>query len=128
MKIQRITINQPTNHQMTNKPSFKGWVNGNYYKDEVIKMAKEALNNPNWKQDLLKNKDDIGKVLSTWHKDLYSEQGGGATRFLSGVLSFGLSEVLISGPIAIGCAISNAKINKLINEIAKCLDDLRRKG
>lgn len=120
MKVQSISLAQkPT------KKSFKGYVNGHYYSDEVILRAKEALNNPNWKNDLLKMKSSVINEVATWHEGL-ENQGGGLTRVLIGILSFGASEVLMDSAVALGTTISNASINKRINDIAKCLDDLRR--
>ena len=70
MKINQILNYNNNNYHNTNhrKNNFKGYVNGNYYRDEIIMEAKKALNNPNWKEKFLASKTSLGESFSTWHK------------------------------------------------------------
>ena len=54
MRIQRIENNNVMNNK--NTKSFKGYVNGKYYEDWIIREAKETMHNPNWKDKFLKKK------------------------------------------------------------------------
>ena len=57
MRIQRIENNNVLNNK--NTMSFKGSANGKYYEDWIIKEAKEAMHNPNWKDKFLKKKKEM---------------------------------------------------------------------
>ena len=48
MRIQKVE-NTSVINKNHNAKSFKGSVNGKIYEDWIIKEAKEALDNPNWK-------------------------------------------------------------------------------
>ena len=123
MRIQPI-IN--SNDYGNCKPrTFKGYINGHYYSDEIISKAKKALKNPHWRDELLRQKSNVIDDVASWHEGI-QDQGGGFTRTMAAILSFGATEVVVDSIVAAGSAMNNASINKEINQIAKCLDDLRR--
>ena len=120
MKVLPISSNQYQKQQ-----NFKGYVNGNYYKDEIIEKAKEALDNPLWKEKYLRTKASISERVSSWHEE-FDEFGGKKGRILLGVLTLGISEVLMNTGIAAGTAMSNSAVDKTVNEIEKCMKDLKK--
>lgn len=121
--LQSINTNSTLNRKSTN---FKGYVNGNYYKDEVIELAKKYKYNPHWKDELRKGKESIKKAISEWHYEYANPDSSNptASRVLVGIFSLGLSEVIMNTTTAISTAVNNSGIEKLINEVAKCIDDL----
>lgn len=134
MKIQQIGNSNGVNYLRTKKDvfsnssmTFKGYVNGNYYKDSVIKIAKEALRNPNWKREFLERKELNKKNIYKWHEGLFDDNET-ANRILGAIFSLGLSELFFTGLFTANCVVDNALIEKKINEIERCIDDLRGAG
>lgn len=131
MRIQSITNVSNANYQAKKvgknniQPSFQGYVNGNYYKDEIIALAKKYRYSSTWKDELRRMKSDVVNDVATWHEAI-KDQGGALTRGLCALLSFGASEVLVGGMAATAGIINNVSIEKQINEIAKCMDDLNK--
>lgn len=130
MRIQSITNVSNTNYQVKKvgknniQPSFQGYVNGNYYKDEIIALAKKYRYSSTWKDELRKGKESIKHAISNWHNE-YANDEDGIGRTITAVTSFGLSELIMNTATGVGAAVKNRKIEKMINEIAKCIDDLR---
>ena len=129
MKIQKIAQYNGANSQKKYiKPNFQGFVNGNYYRDEIIALAKKYRYNPHWKEELRKGKESIEHAIENWHHDVTWGDGGEydkTNRTLLGIFSLGISEVLMNTTYGISAALKNKKIENMINEIAKCIDDLR---
>lgn len=133
MNIQAIKLHESQNYyrkgaQKSNHVSFNGYINGNYYKDDIIALAKKYRYSSDWKQELRTGKETIDHAIENWH----NEYGPGssddckAARIITGITSLGLSEVLMGTAVGIGAAVKNRKIEKMINEIAKCIDDLNK--
>ena len=134
MKIQQIGNSNGVNYLRTKKDvfsnssmTFKGYVNGNYYKDSVIKVAKEALRNPDWKREFLEQKELNKKNIYKWHEGLFDDNKT-ANRILGAVFSLGLSELFFTGIFTANCVVDNALIEKKINEVERCMDDLKAEG
>ena len=129
MKIQRIEYLNNNNISNNHSKTFKGFVNGNYYKDEIIELAKKYRYSSTWKDDLRKNKETIEHAIANWHDDVVWGAGDGeynkTNRVFLGCFTLGLSEVLMGASSGISAAIKNKKIESMISEIAKCIDDLR---
>ena len=127
MKINRVEVVGINNHKLNqsnknSRQSFQGFVNGNYYKDEVIQEAKKALNNPNWKEKFLARKKTLGETLSTWH-----EREGSSdltSRVLMGIFTLGISEVTWGLANRAMDVSDNREIDLFIEEVENCIDDL----
>lgn len=128
IRIQPIT-NSNYQNRVVNKniiqPSFQGYVNGNYYKDEIIELAKKYRFSSTWKDELRKGKESVEHAISNWHHE-YADDEDGIGRAITAVTSFGLSELIMDTATGVGAAVKNRKIEKMINEIAKCMDDLNK--
>ena len=125
MRIQKITNN---NYQtVKNANSFKGVVNGKHYEDEIINEAKKALNNPAWKDKFVQQKKTASEAISSWHDSL--DAGGHseniAARVALGVCSLGLTEVGFGALEVFETRQENKRIDKKIDNIKDCMDDLR---
>ena len=105
----------------TNK-SFKGYVNGKYFADEIIKEAKLALKNPDWKNAFIAKKRSLGESFATWHNRQGSNDIAG--RVLMGVFTLGLSEVTWGIAQAALDATDNKQIDETIKEIEECMEEL----
>ena len=108
------------------RKTFKGYVNGNYYSDEIIKKAKKALFDSNWKEKILAKKRTLKDSFSSWHNR--SGQNDIAGRVLMGVFTLGLTEVTWGLTQAAMDAMDNDNIDKEIEEIERCIEDLRKGG
>ena len=129
MKIQAIQYNDyGFGIKKSVVPSFKGYVNGNYYRDEIIKLAKEYMYDANWKKILREDKESIGKAMASWqHKIEWGdcdEDHDNYSRVFLGIFTLGASEVVGNVAAGISAKVKNNKIENMINEIAKCMDDL----
>lgn len=124
MRINQISSFNSNVYQKThpNNTSFKGIVNGRYYRDEIIEAAKKALKDPNWKDRMLAKKRTLEESFATWHK-----RGGDndlAGRVLMGIFTLGITEVTWGLSQAAMDAQDNHQIDKDIEEIERCIDDL----
>ena len=130
MKINPITnssnFNYPLNQTNNANKSFKGIVNGKYYRDEVIREAKKALFNPNWRDKFYARKRDVGETLATWHRREGSNDL--ATRIFMGVATLGLTEVTWGLAHLADDASENRSIDKFIKEVEECMEDLGSGG
>ena len=129
MKIQAVTNFNSSQMQKNNMPfkttTFKGYVNGKFYKDEIIQMAKKFKNKPNWEAELRKGKQTLGEALSSWHHNIApSDSKPNVFRFFMGIYTLGISEILMGGITTVETAISNNKIENDIDDIANCIKDL----
>ena len=125
MRIQKIA----TDYQIRNNTqSFKGFVNGKYYEDWIIKEAKEAFDNPKWRNKFLKNKKTVTESLKTWQDTL--DTGGDAenkvTRVLMGIFSLGATEVGYGALGIIEDQQKNKEIDRNIEKIEDCMVDLNK--
>lgn len=126
MRIQRIENNNVMNNK--HAKSFKGYVNGKYYEDWIIKEAKEAIHNPKWQDKFLEKKKSISKSLKTWQDtlDTGGEEENIATRVILGVCSLGISEIGFGALGILEDRDENKRIDKTINKIRDCIEDLWR--
>ena len=126
MRIQRIENNNVLNNK--NTMSFKGSANGKYYEDWIIKEAKEAMHNPNWKDKFLQKKKTVSDSLKTWQDtlDTGGEEENIATRVILGVCSLGISEIGFGALGILEDRDENKRIDKTINKIRDCIEDLWR--
>lgn len=130
MKIQAIKNANNTGSQTQNlnknfnQPSFKGYVNGKFYDDWIIQKAKSALKDPSWEKTFRKNQNYLNEYLK-WHEAI-EDQGGLKTRVISGIFSFGATEVLMGGLTLIAAAIDDTE--KVINNVKDCMIDLLKSG
>lgn len=126
MRIQKITNN---NYQtVKNANSFKGVVNGKHYEDEIIKEARKALKDPNWKDKFVKQKKTASEAIASWHDSL--DAGGNsenlASRIAMGISSLGLTEVGFGTLEVIETRQENKRIDKKIDNIKDCMEDMWR--
>lgn len=126
MRIQRIENNNVMNNK--NTKSFKGSANGKYYEDWIIKEAKEAMHNPNWKDKFLKKKKTVSDSLKTWQDtlDTGGEKENIATRVILGICSLGITEVGFGTLGVLEDKSENKRIDETINKIHDCIEDLWR--
>lgn len=113
--------------EYNSNPSFQGYINGNYYKDEIISLAKNYRNNSSWKEELRKNKVSLPNAISNWHNNIsWSDEKGSpkTNRFFLAFITAGLGEIIAGIGLGISSIIKNYKIEKEINKIDKCLKDL----
>ena len=127
MRIQKVE-NTSVINKNHNAKSFKGSVNGKIYEDWIIKEAKEALDNPNWKDKFLKRKKTVSDSLKTWQDtlDTGGEEENIATRVILGVCSLGISEIGFGALGILEDRDENKRIDKTINKIRDCIEDLWR--
>ena len=127
MRIQKVE-NTSVINKNRNAKSFKGSVNGKIYEDWIIKEAKEALGNPNWKDKFLKRKKTVSDSLKTWQDtlDTGGEEENIATRVILGVCSLGISEIGFGALGILEDRDENKRIDKTINKIRDCIEDLWR--
>ena len=125
MKIQKITTNYQTKN---NTQNFKGTVNGKYYEDWIIKEAKDAFDNPKWRNKFLKNKKTVTESLKTWQNSLDAgdETENKVTRALMGVFSLGVTEIGYGTLGIIEDQQKNKQIDKNIETIEDCMVDLKK--
>ncbi len=127
MRIQKVE-NTSIINKNHNAKSFKGTANGNYYEDWIIKEAKEAMHNPNWKDKFLQKKKTVSDSLKTWQDtlDTGGEEENIATRVILGVCSLGISEIGFGALGILEDRDENKRIDKTINKIRDCIEDLWR--
>ena len=130
MKIQHIEHSiyrnyQKSNNNQSNKSiTFKGWVNGRYFENEIIKEAKEAFNNPNWKNNFLKMKTSIAETLTTWHD---RDQAGIGGRIIGAICSLGLTEIGVGIVCTLEDQAENKRIDEKIEKIEECIEEIKRR-
>ncbi len=130
MRVQKISIvnnitqqkNITTNNMSLN---FKGKVNGKEYEDWIIKEAKEALDNPKWRNEFLKQKQTVSEAISNWHETLDTEAPK-TTRVLMGIFSLGVTEVGYGLLNIAETRQENKQIDKKIEHIEDCMIDLQK--
>lgn len=121
MKISKISTFSNQQNKTRNQ-NFCGYVNGKFYRDEVINEARNALKNPEWKEKIIARKRTLGETLSTWHEREGSNDL--ATRILMGIFTLGLTELTWGAAHRIMDASDNKEIDNLIKEIEECIVDL----
>ena len=90
--------------------SFKGYVNGKYYDETVIKLAKRCLGNLEYRKEIQTECTNFLKRYFYTPKDCI------IPRLIASVGTFGLTEIFIA-------ATTQSKISE-IKKIRKCLVDL----
>lgn len=108
--------------------TFKGFANGRYYDDWIIKEAKEAMNNPDWKDKFIQKKKTVSDSLKTWQDtlDTGGENENMATRVILGICSLGISEIGFGALGILEDKNENKRIDETINKIRNCMVDLWR--
>ena len=111
-----------------NMQTFKGFANGRYYDDWIIKEAKEAMNNPDWKDKFIQKKKTVSDSLKTWQDtlDTGGENENMATRVILGICSLGISEIGFGALGILEDKNENKRIDETINKIRNCMEDLWR--
>ena len=111
-----------------NMQTFKGFANGRYYDDWIIKEAKEAMNNPDWKDKFIQKKKTVSDSLKTWQDtlDTGGENENMATRVILGICSLGISEIGFGALGILEDKNENKRIDETINKIRNCMVDLWR--
>ena len=115
MNIQSINSVYQNN---SNKTSFKGYINGNYYTDSIIKASKDALKNSNWEQELL------AKRVSFLKQYIDFSHGSNLHRVLFAIMSLGMSEFIFAGLYGLNTYINNGIIKETIKDMKHCIKDL----
>ena len=126
VSITKTDINkyQKTVHAEKNdKKTFKGSVNGNFYTDEVIKEAKEAFKNPNWRKKFMQAKKTVSESFSNWHEREGNDLTG---RILMGIFTLGVSEITWGLAHTAMDAMDNKSIDRHVQEIERCIEDLKK--
>ena len=126
MRIQKIENSNIINKN--NMQTFKGFANGRYYDDWIIKEAKEAMNNPDWKDKFIQKKKTVSDSLKTWQDtlDTGGENENMATRVILGICSLGISEIGFGALGILEDKNENKRIDETINKIRNCMEDLWR--
>lgn len=108
--------------------TFKGFANGRYYDDWIIKEAKEAMNNPDQKDKFIQKKKTVSDSLKTWQDtlDTGGENENTATRVILGICSLGISEIGFGALGILEDKNENMRIDEAINKIRNCMEDLWR--
>lgn len=129
MRIQKVE-NTSVINKNRNAKSFKGYVNGKYYEDWIIKEAKEALDNPKWQDKFLEKKKSVSQSLKTWQDtlDTGGEEENIATRVFLGVCSLGISEIGFGALGILEDRDENKRIDKTISTIKDCIIDILNGG
>ena len=111
-----------------NMQTFKGFANGRYYDDWIIKEAKEAMNNPDWKDKFIQKKKTVSDSLKTWQDtlDTGGENENMATRVILGICSLGISEIGFGALGILEDKNENKRIDETINKIRNSMEDLWR--
>ena len=99
---------------------FKGYVNGKFYKDEVIQKAKQALKQP----EILKSfkQKSFLDTYKTWHEGTLAESI--RERVTVAILTLGISEISWTLIGRLADVIDNAEKKKMLEEILSCMQDL----
>ena len=129
MRIQKVE-NTSVINKNRNAKSFKGYVNGKYYEDWIIKEAQEALDNPKWQDKFLEKKKSVSQSLKTWQDtlDTGGEEENIATRVFLGVCSLGISEIGFGALGILEDRDENKRIDKTISTIKDCIIDILNGG
>lgn len=129
MRIQKVE-NTSVINKNRNAKSFKGYVNGKYYEDWIIKEAKEAIHNPKWQDKFLEKKKSVSQSLKTWQDtlDTGGEEENIATRVFLGVCSLGISEIGFGALGILEDRDENKRIDKTISTIKDCIIDILNGG
>ena len=115
MKIHSL---QSTNFHSTNaNKAFKGYINGKYYRDEIIEKARQAMKNSNWEKEMLSKKAKLSDYFEI--EDLHPVQ-----RVAAAVVSFGTTELLAA--FATIADVLSDNTEKDIEEIKNCIIDIYR--
>ena len=128
MKLSAINVIRATNSNYgkrntkteQNEKSFKGYVNGKYYKDEIIKIAEKALEDPKiLKQFKRKN---FFETYTTWHDGNMADSIG--ERVFLGIFTLGISEISWTFFARLNDIIENHDNKKNLDEVLKCMKDI----
>ena len=103
--------------------TFRGYVNGKFYKDEIIQKAKKALKDPEILKEF-KQKSFLD-TYKTWHEGNMAHSKG--ERIGLAILTLGLSEVSWTLIARLGDISDNIKNKKDLDEILSCMSDLINK-
>lgn len=125
MKIYAINASNDyatkNNTKMTQmSPNFKGYVNGNFYRDEIIQKAKQAVKDPKILK-AFKQKSFI-ETYKTWHEGNMANSKG--ERILLGIFTLGLSEITWTLFGRLSDIMDNMEKKKDLDEILNCMHDL----
>ena len=126
MKVNTVLCNNVNQHRtLTKNIEFKGKVNNRYFSDSVIWEAKQAFDNPNWRDKFLSRKTSISETLTTWHDRDSAGIGG---RIIGALCSFGLTEIGFGILCTIEDQQENREIDKEIEKISECIEEIRKNG
>lgn len=100
--------------------TFKGYVNGKFYKDEIIRKAKQALKEPKILK-AFKQKSFLDTYKS-WHEGNMASSKG--ERILLGILTIGLSEISYTLFARLNDIMDNEDKKKELDQILNCMQDL----
>lgn len=124
MKINAISASSSLSNNKSKNTlldnTFKGYVNGKFYKDEIIEKAKQAVKKP----EILKNykHKSLLDTYLTWHKGNMAHSTG--ERVTLAVLTLGLSEISWTFFARLGDLEENATNKKEFEDIISCMQDL----
>jgi hypothetical protein len=107
-----------TKTSLTN-PSFKAIINGKFYRDEIVKIAREALDNP----DILKfyKKKSFLDTYKNWHNQGMFKSSIGE-RFAVALFTLGVSEITWT----LAARLEDMGKNSEIEEIFNCMEDIKK--
>lgn len=123
MKLHSIDASK--NFVTSKENTFKGYVNGKFYKDGIISKAEKALEDPEVLKSF-KQKTFIDTYTS-WHKEGALADGKGS-RIAIAILTLGLSEISWTLFARVEDLIDNASKRKELDEILSCMKDLKTKN
>jgi hypothetical protein len=101
-------------------PNFKGYVNGKFYRDEIIQKAREAVKEPK----VLKafKKKSFIDTYKTWHKGNMANSIG--ERITLAIFTLGISEISWTLFGRLSDIAENSQKEKDLDEILNCMHDL----
>lgn len=128
MKLYAISVTNDLGKKSSSKPtsvnsSFKGYVNGKFYRDEIIQKAKKALENP----EILKSfkQKSLLDTYKTWHEGNMATSKG--ERIALAIFTLGISEVSWTFFGRLNDIMENKDKQKDLDEILSCMKDLTSK-
>lgn len=127
MKLYAISSSNDFSNKSNSKSisannSFKGYVNGKFYRDEIIQKAKKALDNP----EILKafKQKSLLDTYKTWHEGNMATSKG--ERIALAIFTLGISEVSWTFFGRLNDIMENKDKQKDLDEILSCMKDLKK--
>ena len=125
MKISNVVYKADTSSFHACSTNFKGIVNGKYYDDEIIRMAKQVMKNPSWQKDYNSGRFTLPELVKDYFDSLVNVKNPTTWgRYGLAFVTMGVSELFFAGIVAAGAVGSNLYEDIKMNKIKNCIVDL----